>query len=204
MIFERTNVPVIAFPDPGTRIFAAIASGVCIGAAIALSLKIGGSTGGADIIAVMIQKKFSASSIAQMIFIVSAVIIASSFFVFREGDDLALNLLPIMLSLFESYIESKTNDAITNGFQSAIEFRVITDKPDEMSIAIMTALSRGVTCVPATGMYTKEKRAMVLCVVSRRQINTFKRIMKQVDPDAFAILSNVSQVVGLGFYQSEQ
>jgi uncharacterized membrane-anchored protein YitT (DUF2179 family) len=53
-------------------------------------------------------------------------------------------------------------------------------------------------------MYTKEKRAMVICVVSRRQINAFKRIMKKVDPDAFAILSNVSQVVGLGFYQSEQ
>ena len=204
IFFERSGFPVIEFPDPGTRIFAAIAGGVCIGTAIALALKVGGSTGGADIIAVMIQKKISASSIAQMIFMVSAVIIASSFFVFREGDDLALNLLPIMLSLFEVYIESKTNDAITNGFQSAIEFRVITDKPDEMSIAVMTELSRGVTSIPATGMYTQEKRAMVICVVSRRQINAFKRIMKKVDPDAFAILSNVSQVVGLGFYQSEQ
>jgi len=203
-IFENTNMPVIQFTDTGTSIFAAIGAGVCVGTSIALALKAGGSTGGVDILAVMIQKKYSASSIAQMIFFLSAIVISASFFVFYEPEEtLAMNLLPIFLSLFEAYIESKTNDSITNGFQSAIEFRVITNKPDEMSLALMNELSRGVTAMPATGMYTKENRTMLVCVISRRQINAFKRIMKQIDPDAFAILANVSQVVGLGFYQSE-
>ena len=119
-----------------------------------------------------------------------------------EGN-LTLTLLPIMMSAFESYIESRTNESVTNGFQSAREFRIITDKPDEMAKALMKELSRGVTAIPATGMYTKITHTMLLCVVNRRQVVTLKRIMKQVDPDSFAVMSNVSQVLGLGFYIDE-
>ncbi len=203
-IFENCGMPTIVFPDSGTRIFAAIAAGVCIGASIAIAFKLGGSTGGVDVLAVMIQKKFPAPSIAWMIFMVSATVILSSFFVFYDRQqDLALNLLPIMLSLFEIYVESKTNDAMTNGFQSAIEFRIVTDKPEEISLAVMHELSRGVTELPATGMYTHQQKSMLVCVVSRRQVAALRRIMKQHDPNAFAVMSGVSQVLGLGFFHSE-
>ena len=67
----------------------------------------------------------------------------------------------------------------------------------------MKELSRGVTSIPATGMYTKEKHSMLLCVVSRRQVATLRRIMKSIDPDSFAVMSSVSQVLGLGFYSDE-
>ncbi len=192
----------IPFDSDGEKIFAALAAGICIGVAVALAFKAGGSTGGADILAVIIQKKCAATSIAWMIFIINCAVIASSVFVFR-GDTLAHTLLPIMMSAFESYIESKTNESMTNGFQSAIEFRIITSKPEEMSQALMHELSRGVTSLPATGMYTHERYAMLLCVVSRRQVATLRRIMKTVDPDSFAVMSKVSQVLGLGFYAEE-
>ena len=193
----------IAFPtEGGEKIFAAIGAGLCIGTAIALAFKAGGSTGGADILAVMIQRKVGASSIAWMLFSINVVVIASSLFVF-QGDTPATTLLPIMMSAFEAYIESRTNEAVTNGFHSAREFRIITDKPEEMAKALMKELSRGVTALPATGMYTKITHTMLLCVVSRRQVVTLKRIMKQVDPDSFAVMSNVSQVLGLGFYTQE-
>ena len=185
------------------KIFAAIAAGILVGVAIALAFKVGGSTGGADIVAVLIQKKVGATSIAWMLFILNVLVIGSSLFVYEEGPTLAHTLLPIMLSAFEAYIESKTNESVTNGFQSAREFRIITDKPDEMAKALMKELSRGVTALPATGMYTKTQHTMLLCVVNRRQVVTLKRIMKQVDPDSFAVMSNVSQVLGLGFYNDE-
>lgn len=189
---------------PAAKIFAAIAGGLCIGSATALALKVGGSTGGADIIAVLIQKKVGATSIAFMVLCINVVVIGMSFFVFYNGEmSIAYNLLPIMLSVFEAYIESKANEAITSGFQSACEFRVITDKPDEMAKALMKELRRGVTALPATGMYTKITHTMLLCVVSRRQVGALKRVMKQVDPDSFAVMSNVSQVLGLGFYIEE-
>lgn len=194
---------VIQFESNGEKIFAAIGAGLCIGTAIALAFKIGGSTGGADIVAVMIQRKVGANSIAWMLFAINVTIISMSLLVFRVEGNLTLTLLPIMMSAFESYIESRTNESVTNGFQSAREFRIITDKPDEMAKALMKELSRGVTAIPATGMYTKITHTMLLCVVNRRQVVTLKRIMKQVDPDSFAVMSNVSQVLGLGFYIDE-
>ncbi len=199
---------LIKFDGQGEKIFAALAAGICIGTAVALAFKVGGSTGGADIVAVLIQKKCAAASIAWMIFMINCVVIGSSVFVFKQyGADgkihLALTLLPVMMSAFEAYIESRTNESVTNGFQSAIEFRIITDKPEEMSAALMKELSRGVTSIPATGMYTKVTHSMLLCVVSRRQVVTLRRIMKAVDPDSFAVMSKVSQVLGLGFYTEE-
>lgn len=195
----------IEFINEAERIFAAIAAGLCIGVAIVLAFKVGGSTGGGDILAVLIQKKLAAGSIAWILFIINCIVIGASFFVFYDDNkQLAYNLLPIMLAIFESYIESKTNESMTNGFQSAIEFRIITTKPDEMATAVMKELSRGVTAMDATGMYTKERRTMLVCVISRRQVSTLKRLMNEIDPDAFAVMSNASQVLGLGFYTSEE
>ena len=204
----------ITFPGGVTsKMFAAVAAGLCIGAAVVIAFKAGGSTGGGDILAVMIQKKFKATSIAWMLFIINCVVIVSYVIVTNltgtaitadeGGSKYGALLLPIVLSAFESYIESRTNETITNGFQSATEFRIITDKPDEMAAALMTVLSRGVTAIPAKGMYTKENHTMLLCVVSRRQVPTLRAIMKQVDPDSFAVMSKVSQVLGLGFYSQE-
>jgi uncharacterized membrane-anchored protein YitT (DUF2179 family) len=192
----------VEFTSSGEKIFAAVAAGLCVGVGVALALKTGGSTGGTDILAVIIQRKIGASSISWMLFLMNCIIIGFSIFVF-PGETLALTLLPIMMSAFESYIESKTIDSVTNGFQSAIEFRIITDKPEEMSHALMLELGRGVTSLPATGMYTKEEHAMLLCVVSKRQIMALRRIMKSIDPDSFAVMSTVSQVLGLGFYTAE-
>ena len=205
-IFRQCNMFTVDFSGGANadKIFAAIAAGLCFGVAIALAYKIGSSTGGGDIMAVLIQRKVGASSIAWILMGINATVIGASFFVFYDNDfSTAYNLLPIMLSTFEMYIESKANEFVTNGAQSAREFRIITDKPEQMAHALMKELSRGVTAIPATGMYTKITHTMLLCVVSRRQVATLKRIMKKVDPDSFAVMSNVSQVLGLGFYTGE-
>ena len=213
-MFLWENLPVvqdfqITFNESGTKIFAALAAGICVGTSVALAFKIGGSTGGTDITAVMIQKKINANSIAWTIFGLNCVIIGTSLFVFKptyyaDGTiDLGMTLLPIMMAAFETYIESKTNESMLNGFQSAREFRIITDKPEEMAQALMRELSRGVSALPATGMYTKDSHTMLVCVVNRRQVATLRRIIKKVDPDSFAVMSNVSQVLGLGFYTDQ-
>ena len=193
----------IEFGNGGEKIFAAIAGGLCIGVAIALALKVGGSTGGSDILAVMIQKKVSASSLSRVMFAVNSLVILSYLFVLDGSQDLAQNVLPIMMAIFELYVSSATNESLTNGFNSAIEFKIITKKPDEMSVAVMRELSRGVTAIPTKGMYTKEDSTMLVCVVHRRQVGSLQRIIKSVDPDSFAVMSGVSQVLGLGFYHSE-
>lgn len=201
----------ITFPGgEASKIFSALAAGLCVGAAISLAFKVGGSTGGADILAVLIQKKLAASSIARMLFIINCVVIVSSLFVFplpnkEETGALyyGVMFMPVIIAAFEAYIESKTNEALMNGLHSAREFRIITSKPDLMASILMHELKRGVTAIPVTGMYTKEDRTMLSCIVNRRQVATLKRIIKAVDPDSFAIMSNVSQVIGLGFYSED-
>ena len=205
-IFRQFNMVTIDFSGGANadKIFAAIAAGLCFGLAIGLAYKIGSSTGGGDIMAVLIQRKVGASSIAWILMGINATVIGASFFILNQGEpDITIRLLPIMLSTFEMYIESKTNEFVTNGAQSAREFRIITDKPEEMARALMKELSRGVTSIPATGMYTKITHTMLLCVVNRRQVTTLRRIMKSIDPDSFAVMSAVSQVLGLGFYSGE-
>ena len=199
-IMEHLNMPQLIFEE---KIFAALAGGIGIGAAIAFAFKLGGSTGGMDIVAVMVQKKFPAPSIAWMIFILNCIVIATSFFVYKVDGDVTASVLPLIMAACEQYVESKVNDAITNGFHSAIEFRVITDKPEEMALTIISKLGRGVTSIPATGMYTRETHSMLVCVINRRQIATFRKILKDVDPDSFAVMSGVSQVLGLGFFSGE-
>jgi uncharacterized membrane-anchored protein YitT (DUF2179 family) len=71
-----------------------------------------------------------------------------------------------------------------------------------MANAIMHELSRGVTALPATGMYTKITHTMLVCVVSRRQVATLQKIMSNIDPDSFAVTSKATQVLGLGFFKS--
>ncbi len=206
---QLTSISIIFPGGESSKIFAALAAGLLVGAAISLAFKAGGSTGGTDILAVLIQKKFKATSISWLLFIINVIIIgASIFFIKPENtDDTAtyagLLLMPIALAAFEAFIESRTNEAILNGFQSATEFRIITDKPEEMSRAIMKELSRGVTAIPATGMYTKISHTMLVCVVSRRQVASLQRIMYAIDPDSFAVTSKATQVLGLGFFTSE-
>ena len=197
-LMENLGMPRLIFEE---KIFAALAGG--IGTAIALAFKIGGSTGGMDVIAVIVQKKFPAPSIAWMLFILNCIVIASSFFVYRVPGDATQSILPLIMAACEQYVESKANDTITNGFHSAIEFRIITDKPEKMALEIISRLGRGVTSVPATGMYTHETHSMLICVIHRRQINTFRKLLKEVDPDSFAVMSGVSQVLGLGFFSGE-
>ena len=74
---------------------------------------------------------------------------------------------------------------------------------EELAEALMKELSRGVTNVTAKGMYTKVDHSMLVCVISRRQVAALKRVMHEVDPNAFAVMSHVSQVLGLGFYSAE-
>lgn len=200
-ILEKNNAPVIVFDE---QIFAALAGGIGIGSAVAIAFKFGGSTGGMDIVAVVVQKKIHATSIAWIIFFLNCVIILVSAFVFKSGNSLQAFSIPIIKAATEQFVESKINDSITNGFQSALEFRVITDKPNEMAKTLIKRLGRGVTATPVVGMYTRESHSMISCVINRRQVASFRNILKEVDPDAFAIMSPVTQVVGLGFSSFDQ
>ncbi|MBO4392345.1 MAG: YitT family protein, partial [Clostridia bacterium] len=90
-------------------------------------------------------------------------------------------------------------DKISNGFDSAKLLQIITEKPKELSDQIMTRMNRGVTLIKSQGAYTGKDRDMVFIVVKRIELQRLKRMVKELDPSAFIIIGDVSEVLGEGF-----
>lgn len=172
-------------------ILAAIAGGILGGVGIAVMYKLGGSCGGTDIIAVIIQKKFSATNVTWFVFMLDSTVVVASAFVYGS-------LTPVLLAFVEMFASSKVVETILEGFKSALKIEIITNQAEELSAEIMRKLRRGVTCMPAKGMYTGEERAMLVCILRKRQLSPFREILKQF-PDSFAYISNTSEVLGQGF-----
>ena len=187
---EKLNSVLHHFEIPS--VLAACASGVLGGVGLSIMLKIGGSTGGTDIIATFIQKKFSATHVSWFIYGLDAVVVFASAFVYQDG------LTPILLSLVEMFCLSMMSDTISSGFKSAIKFEIITHDPEKLSTELITKLRRGVTCVPAKGMYSGKEQSLLICVIRKRQLSDFYDILKNF-PDTFAYVSSTSEVMGLGF-----
>lgn len=188
LLFEKVNMPM--YTDD--RILAAIAGGVLNGVGVALMFKTGGSSGGTDIIATLLHNKFKSAGVSWFVFAVDSTVVAASFFVYDY------QFTPIMLSLVDMFCSASVCDVILNGFKSAVKFEIVTSHPRELADEIMSTLHRGVTGLEATGMYSDSEKTLLVCVVRRRQIGQFQRIIKQY-PDTFAYLTNTSEVMGNGF-----
>ncbi len=178
--------------DAGERTIAAIAGGVLGGVGSAIMLKLGGSRGGTDILAAIIQRRYSATNIAWFIFVLDGIVVLASVFVYPNP------IVPIMLALIEIYVESKVTEVILQGFQSALKFEIVTKDPEGLSRDIMENLARGVTMLPAKGMYTGSDSALLICVVRKRQMTQFREILKRHE-GTFAYVSGANEVMGEGF-----
>ena len=175
--------------DMGTRLLSSIIGGAVCGVSLALALKTNASTGGADIVGAMIQKKNPHKSVASMIFAVNAVILAISFFVYRKDP------LPVFLSLIYIFISTKTCDFIMCGTKSALKYEVITEHAEEISKEIIEKLGHGVTVTPAEGMFEHKNKVLLICVIKPRQTVKFQEIINRY-PETFAYVGTVSEVIG--------
>lgn len=206
-LFEHIPMIEIEFPD-NMRIFAPIAAGIFLGASLAVALIAGGSTGGTDCIAMILQRKYQATNIGWFILGIDAIIVTASAFVFTmpEGTNcspIAYGFTTVMLSLTERFVAAKVNEFVSNGQLNAIKFEIITEKPDELAAEIFNRLHRGVTELHATGMYTGKSKNLLCVVIRKRQLSTFRKLLREVDPNAFAYMMTASEVLGKGFVQAK-
>lgn len=182
------NIP--SFTDD--RLLAAVAGSVFMGAGQALCLKVGGCTGGTDIASIILQRKKIPLNVPWVIFMINAVIISAAYFVYG-------GLSAVILSLILEFLASKVSDTILSGFSAAIRFEIVTSKGEEIQNAIINKLGSGATVIEARGGYTNDKNYVIICLIHRRQLTAFKRLLKEADPTAFAYISSVSSVLGKGF-----
>lgn len=175
--------------DIGMRLVSAIIGGAFCGVSLACALKVNASTGGADILGAMIQKKNPHKSVASMIFAVNAVIMTISFFVYKD------NFMPIFLSLIYIFASTITCDSIMQGAKSALKFEVITEHAEEISKEIIEELGHSVTTTPAVGMFRHKQKTLLICVVPQRQISRFQDILRKY-PETFAYIVSVNEIIG--------
>lgn len=176
-------------------LFGAVAGGIFLGIALAVMLKCCGTSGGTSIIASVINKKFQNFSISMLTAGFDAIVVFSSIFVYGWGKSFTDALDPVLLALVSLFVTSKVSDAILHGFKTAFKFEIVTNHPDEVAAEIMSKLRRGVTRMAAKGMYTGEEKSMLVCIIRKRQIGEFQKIIRSY-PDTFAYFTSTSEVYG--------
>ncbi len=173
----------------GDYLLAALFGAIIRGALCGFTILLGGSTGGLDIVASLIQRKFEHISFDKMLLIFNLIIISFSFFIYGR------NLNPIFLSVVSAYAYSKIIESVMKGPKSALEFKIITECADELKDEILFVLKHGVTIVDAKGGFTDGEKQLLLCVVNNRDIGAFKKIIKKHDK-TFAYICDTRDVIG--------
>ncbi len=180
-----------SFSEPLEDILlAAIFGGAINGIAIGIVFYAGGSTGGIDIIAKIINK-YTGIPISRILLTTDFIVLSMVAVIFGK--------VIFMYTLISLVISSKMIDIIQVGIYSAKGVTIITTKEDEIRKRIMEDTGRGITLIDARGGYTQKEIGMLYCVVGQYQLIKVKTIVKEVDPSAFMIVADVHEVIGNGF-----
>lgn len=167
-----------------------IFSGLGIGAALAIVIRAGASTGGMDIPPLVLQKWFHwPVSVTMMVFDVAIVLGQIPF------SPLPQVLYGIVMILTHTIVMDKM---LMMG-ESRTEVKLISERSEELCEAILSQLDRGVTILNGAGGYTHEPAAVLLSVVSNRELPKLERLVHDIDPACFLIVSRVTEVSGRGF-----
>ena len=185
----------IRYAPEYNAILASIAGGVLLGLALAIMLRSCGTSGGTTVLASLVNKKFRNLSVSAMTSAFDACVVFASFFVYHQGEPFTAKLDPVLLALISLLVTSKICDFVLQGFKVAYRFEIITDRAEELAKEIMERTHHGVTEMSATGMYSHEGRALLVCVIRKRQIGELQRILRRY-PGTFASFSPVSEVYG--------
>ena len=176
----------------GERLIGSLFGGVFMGTGLGLVFLRGFSTGGTDAISFLLQLKFPHLPIGRALMMVDGLVLAISVFVFH-------NIEAGLFGVVALFAQTKVIDSIVYGSEHGQMFLIVSDKNMEIKDKILVDVDRGATILKAVGAYTMEERAVLLCAARKSQFGQIKPIVREVDPNAFFIVSEVSQILGEGF-----
>ena len=171
---------------------ACIYGGITIGIGTAIILRAEGSTGGTELLTNIINKYKPGHKTSSLIVILDTIIVGLNVFLFKEIEIGLYSAISI-------YIMGKILDILFEGIYFTKIMYIISDEYEKIAQKIETELERGVTGLYGKGMYTKQDKMILLCVVGRREIIRLRREIKEIDKNAFIILSDAREVLGKGF-----
>ena len=167
---------------------AVFASGIMLGARTAIMIRIGGSTGGVDIIACIVQKQKPYMNIETLISIFCYVTIGISFFVYQ-------NIESVIMSVVQMLVFNLAMNSVLKPTRNAVEVRIITSNPEQFKEDILVNLKHGATVVDCHGMYTGEDKAMIITIINIHQMDELIKLSRKYD-STFVYFSDVSGVWG--------
>jgi uncharacterized membrane-anchored protein YitT (DUF2179 family) len=185
------------------KLMSTIMGGILVGVGIGLSFSQGGSTGGTDIIALMINK-YRNISLGRLILFMDVIIILSSLLVpsyNAEGQLVPFveKVTTVVYGLILIAVMTSVLDMYMAGSKQSVQLLVFSKKYDQIADAITRGLHRGVTVLQGQGWYTKEESHVLVVLTRKTDLSMLLRYIKSIDPDAFLSITSVSGVYGKGF-----
>lgn len=189
-LFTDVLAPVLP-PLAGDEVMlTAVWGGLVSGLGLGIAFRVGGNTGGTDIVAQLLARRTSISVGSWMLIVDSAIVIASvPLFTVKNALCAAITIL----------ITSIVIDYVSDGPSTERAAWIISARHREISAAVMTDLGRGCTLFTAQGGYTGESRPVLFVILSRREIGDLKRIIGAIDRDAIVAISDMHETFGEGF-----
>jgi uncharacterized membrane-anchored protein YitT (DUF2179 family) len=182
------------FKEPlvkGEPFMSCILGGVLCGMGLGLVFNFKGSTGGTDIIALIINK-YRNISVGKGLLICDVIIISSSYIVFQSIEKIVYGLVVMG-------VVSYTVDMVMSGARQSVQFFIFSDKYDEIADTIIKQAHRGCTVLDGTGWYSRNPVKILVVMVKKTESVTIFRIVKNIDPHAFISQSSVIGIYGEGF-----
>ena len=165
--------------------------GVVLGIGLGLILRGGATTGGSDMVARMVHRRFSFITVGMFLFALDfLVVLAAAVFI---GSTQAL------YAMIDIYVCGRVIDAVMVGFGGNKACFVMTDSWQKITDRVLTEIGRGCTWLEAKGAYSGTPRPVVMCVMSRQEMTTLKRIVQEEDEKAFMIITDAHEALGEGF-----
>ena len=175
----------------GNVMLASVFGGVLLGVGLGLVVRAGATTGGTDMAAKMIHSRVAFLPIATILFMIDGLVVAVA--------ALAFGLQAALWALISLFVSSQAMDGVIKGFNTAMQFMIISRDSEEIVRRIHTEIDRGCTRLMAEGTYSRLPVGTLLCVVSRTEAPRLKKLVAEVDPQAFVTVCNVHEALGEGF-----
>lgn len=196
-LIDYFNLPeIIDVAEAQHKVLYAIIGGAMFGLALPLMLSIQGSTGGSDIVVMLIRRPSSTTLMRLNLFI--------SFATVAVGALILQSIEILVFSVVTLFCSQVTEEQIFRGYSTAVALEIVTEKPEELSQRLIKELNHGVTAVSITGMYSLTNKTQLVCVINRRQLSLARKIMRETDANAFAYAIRVKEVIGRGFVNKEE
>ncbi len=180
------------------KLLSSILGGVISGVGVGICIMQGGSTGGTDIVA-MIINKYRRVTYGRVVMVSDFLIIGSAYFVYHASPDFTNPLAMIIYGYVMVGVFSYTVDTILAGNKQSSQIYIFSRRWEDISEAITHRLHRGVTILDGTGAYTGQPSKMMIVMCRKHETNEILRTVKKFDPDAFVSVGSVMGVYGKGF-----